>query len=92
MIYAKANGLTFSRLGLAVSRKIGNAVVRNRVKRRLREAVKMQLKETPLRYDFVIVARNAAADAEFPDLKKFVSRVFSGLNNENNLDRVDNIL
>lgn len=92
VIYAKANGLTFSRLGLAVSRKIGNAVVRNRVKRRLREAVKMQLKETPLRYDFVIVARNAAADAEFPDLKKFVSRVFSGLNNENNLDRVDNIL
>ncbi len=58
----------------------------------MREAVRMELRETPLRYDFIIVARNASAAAEFSDLKKFVSRVLSGLSNEDNLDRVDKIL
>jgi ribonuclease P protein component len=89
VIYAKANGLNFSRLGLAVSRKIGSAVVRNRIRRRLREAMKMELRENPLRYDFIIVARNASAEAEFSNLRKFIHRVLSGLVNENNLDRAD---
>ncbi len=84
-----ANGLAFSRLGLAVSRKVGGAVVRNRIRRRLREAVKMELKEHPLRYDFIIVARNASAEAEFSNLKKSIHRVLSGLVNENDLDRAD---
>jgi ribonuclease P protein component len=89
VIYAMANELTSSRLGLAVSRKIGSAVVRNRIRRRLREAMKMELKEHPLRYDFIIVARNASAEAEFSNLRKCIHRVLSGLVNENDLDRAD---
>jgi ribonuclease P protein component len=89
VIYALANGLAFSRLGLAVSRKVGSAVVRNRIRRRLREALKMELKEHPLRYDFVIVARNASAEAEFTHLRNSIHRVLLGLVNENDPDRAD---
>jgi ribonuclease P protein component len=89
VIYVMANGLAFSRLGLAVSRKIGSAVVRNRIRRRLREAMKMELKEHPLRCDFVIVARNASAEAEFSNLRKCIDSVISGLVNENDLNRAD---
>ncbi len=70
---------------MAVSRKVGCAVERNRIKRRLREAVRKQLKENPLRSDIVIVARKAAADAAFADLEKGISRFFSGLARENNI-------
>jgi ribonuclease P protein component len=89
VIYALANGLAFSRLGLAVGRKVGNAVMRNRIRRRLREAMRAELREHPLQFDFVIVARNASAEAEFSNLRKIIHRVLSGLVNENDLDRAD---
>ncbi|MBS1126941.1 MAG: rnpA: ribonuclease protein component, partial [Nitrospirae bacterium] len=74
------------RLGLSVSRKIGNAVVRNRIKRRLREIFRNQLADRTLRYDFVVVARSASAEAAFPDLQTGILKIFSGL--EKNEDTV----
>jgi ribonuclease P protein component len=86
VIYAKSNGLSCSRLGFAVSRKIGNAVVRNRVRRRLREAVRKQLTVTTLSCDLVIVARSAAVDAAFGALERDIGRGLSGFMNENGLN------
>ncbi|HYD19703.1 MAG TPA: ribonuclease P protein component [Patescibacteria group bacterium] len=54
------------RLGLTASRKVGNAVIRNRAKRRLRELVRLQLKLRALAgFDLVIVAKTAAANHDF---------------------------
>jgi ribonuclease P protein component len=68
------------RLGLAVSRKVGGAVARNRVKRRLRAAFD-ELKETlPGGHDYVLIARpglgEAAESHGFPWLTERVSEVF----------------
>jgi ribonuclease P protein component len=51
------------RLGLAVSRKTGNAVTRNRVKRQLREAWTLLLDEVPAGQDYVLSAREGLAAA-----------------------------
>ena len=51
---AAPNGLPLSRLGLAVSRKVGGAVQRNRVKRLLREAFRLNQKTLPPGYDLVV--------------------------------------
>lgn len=51
------------RVGLAVPRSIGGAVVRNRVKRQLREAWRAQLADVPRGRDYVLIARPGLAEA-----------------------------
>lgn|GEM_PF-306020 len=87
IIYAQHNTLPYCRLGLSVSRKIGDAVVRNRIKRRLREIFRQELAGKPLHYDFVVVARSASAGAEFSDLQASIAKIFPRLgNHEETLD------
>jgi len=56
------------RVGISVSKKLGCAVRRNRVRRRIRELARLLLPEWRLGFDAVVVARNQAADAPFEAL------------------------
>jgi len=51
------------RMGITVSRKVGGSVVRNRVKRWIRECYRRRRTDFPGQIDFVVVARPAAAEA-----------------------------
>lgn len=57
-----------ARVGFSVSKRVGGAVVRNRVKRRLREAVRVRLTSFHPGWDIVISARPAAANADYATL------------------------
>ncbi|MBR6569117.1 MAG: ribonuclease P protein component [Clostridia bacterium] len=67
-VYCRKNKLGMNRLGLTVGTKVGHAVVRNRVRRRLREAYRMQEAGILKGYDIVIVARVRAAGAAYQAL------------------------
>lgn len=57
------------RVGFTVTRKVGNAVVRNRVRRRLREAARLVLAERPARgFDLVLIGRSSTSGARFDRL------------------------
>jgi ribonuclease P protein component len=61
ILYACENGLDYPRLGLVVSRKAGNAAVRARWKRCLREAFRLEQHELPVGLDLVVLPRASAA-------------------------------
>ena len=86
VIYARPNELNFSRLGLSVSRKIGKAVTRNRIKRLLREVMRKMSGDIPLHCDFVFVARKLSADSGLDDFMMDIKRSFSRLIREKNPD------
>lgn len=57
LVYGIPNDVSHSRIGFAINRKVGNAITRNRIKRRLREAFRLNQHDWPSGYDWVIVVR-----------------------------------
>jgi len=66
-VILKRNGLGITRLGVTVTRKAGNAVKRNRIKRLIREFFRLNKSLFPQGYDIVIAAKK---DASYLDLRK----------------------
>ena len=70
VLYARKNRTGGNRVGVTVSKKLGKAHVRNRVRRRLREVYRLNEESFRCGWDIVVVARSKAVDAEFSRLTK----------------------
>jgi ribonuclease P protein component len=73
-VHAFPNEFGTPRLGLSVSRRVGNAVTRNAVRRRLREVFHASLDEVPGSWDLVVSARPEAAGAGLDELNQEFAR------------------
>jgi ribonuclease P protein component len=78
IVYACENDLPHLRLGLSVSRKVGPAVVRNRLRRLYREAFRLTRADMPTGLDLVIVPRGKQLPA-LEELKKSLPRLVKTL-------------
>ena len=70
VLYCRKNGRRESRLGLTTGTKLGHAVVRNRVRRRLREIYRLQEDKLLPGYDIVVVARVRAVHSKYAVLER----------------------
>ena len=68
VLYARKNRTSTNRVGITVGKKLGHAVVRNRVRRRLREVYRLNEDKFPPGWDIVVVARTKAINASFQTL------------------------
>ena len=70
VLYARKNRSGSNRVGITVSKKLGKAHVRNRVRRRIREVYRLNEEQFQPGWDIVVVVRSKAVDAEFSRLTK----------------------
>jgi ribonuclease P protein component len=68
-LFLRPNGLDSSRFGWSIKKALGNAVRRNRIRRRLREILRLHRQEIAPGWDIVIHPRSSAATAEFSALQ-----------------------
>jgi ribonuclease P protein component len=78
ILHAVSNDLDHPRLGITVSRKVGNSVVRHRVKRRIREIYRRWSKRTQLpAMDLMVHVKPTSAKADFSALKTELTRLLA---------------
>ncbi len=74
-VFARANSLQVSRFGFSIKKALGGAVVRNRIRRRLREIVRCHRQEIPAGWDIVIHPKSTVATAALPALTQDLLRL-----------------
>ena len=84
VLYVRRNGSRENRLGLTVSTKVGKAVVRNKVRRRLREIYRLHQQELARGWDIVAVARVKAAFVPYAALERDFLKLADKLGVRNN--------
>lgn len=77
LLFAAENDRASARFAITASRRVGNAVVRNRVRRRIREAIRQHLSNVQPGWDFLFVARGRAAVAPYPELEGAVRELLN---------------
>jgi ribonuclease P protein component len=78
-VFFRANQLPVSRFGFSIKKALGGAVVRNRIRRRVREIVRCHCMEMPVGWDIVIHPKNSVARAEFAGLRADLVRLMKSV-------------
>lgn len=79
VLYKFPNKESERRFGFSISKKVGKAVCRNRLRRILKEICRLNLERFPDGYDFIFIVRQSASDQEYRQLEKHVWHVLEKL-------------
>jgi ribonuclease P protein component len=82
VVFGMPNGLQWSRLGLSVGKRVGGAVRRNRVKRLLREAFRLEQHAMARGLDLVVTVRAHEDEVALEDCRRLMVQAVSGLETE----------
>jgi ribonuclease P protein component len=78
-VYTAPNECGFSRLGISVSKTCGNAVERNRIKRLVREAFRLNQHKIPSGYDYLVLIKKKIDQPSYGEIKKAFLSLLSSL-------------
>jgi ribonuclease P protein component len=79
VVYVIPNKLDKNRIGISIGKKIGCSVVRNKVKRLIRESYRKIEEKLKFGFDIVFVPRHPSKDASFSDISNSINKIFDRL-------------
>ena len=79
VVYCLKNGHNYNQIGITVTKKLGKAVQRNRVRRRLKEIYRLSEEKFSVGYNIIVVARTKSRYASFSQLRRAFLGACSGL-------------
>lgn len=80
VLYFLANNLEIFRLGFTVSKKVGNAVTRNRIRRLFREACRLNVEKFQGGFDFILLARRDIAGFSYKQVEESLLKLLKRIN------------
>lgn len=75
VLYKLENGKNRNRVGISVSKKVGNSVVRHRIKRLIRESYRLQEESFVQGFDLVVIARVNSADKGYHEIERSLMKL-----------------
>lgn len=69
-IYVKKNNLGYNRVGYSITKKIGNSVERNKLRRRMKEIIRLNSKYLHTSYDLILIPKKISTKKSYWDLEK----------------------
>lgn len=81
VLYARKNGMDINRIGISVSKKVGNSVIRHRIKRLVKEAYRLNEESYSRGWDMVVISRVNARGKDYHEIENALLRLsaLSGL-------------
>ncbi|MCF8008700.1 MAG: ribonuclease P protein component [Halanaerobiales bacterium] len=77
VLYWYPNGENINRYGFSINKRIGKAVVRNKLKRRLKEIIRKEIDRSFKKgYDFILIARKPIVSLEYKEIQKDLIKLF----------------
>ena len=80
ILYIMKNGLDYTRIGFSVTKKIGNSVVRNKIRRRMKEICRQNLNNIGKGYDIIFIPKKNVVDITYRDLKSAMLHILKKSN------------
>lgn len=77
VLFFLKNDLTYNRVGFVTTKKLGNSVIRNRFKRRLRESYRLSEEDFLQGYDIILLSRAGAKDVGYKEIDSALRHIFS---------------
>lgn len=81
VIYCYGNGLEFSRFGFTVSKKVGKAVIRNRIRRLFKEVCRLNNDKFPVGYDYILLARKDSVGLNYSQIEEIIMKLLRRIKN-----------
>jgi len=84
VLYVYRNKKSINRLGISVSKKVGKSVIRNRIKRLIKENFRLNIEEIKVGYDLVFIARNLSKGKNYVEIENSMKNLIkkAGLYNK----------
>lgn len=75
ILYVRKNGLDYSRVGYSITKKIGNSVVRNKIRRRMKEVYRLNFHNIKGGYDLIFIPKRNVVDISYKEIESAILHI-----------------